>query len=287
MTTTSSPASAEPPMLPPQGFLVDFNLLPTKKKDGSPTVRLFAAYRIPGDMALAYGAKVNDAAFIAAIDRKTGDVYVADGSKMHGIPLDMQAYANAAPPSKNSPAVVAAEGDFLIDLPGQIGLPADGGEFAVFVWIDSLISRVKTIKVPPDPKRNGKPRFAPRPAQLGAVSLDKKSKTPKPASGAIVLEPSPEEMPFGIGHIYAVVGASVYPKDAQAPVAVVFASDWLTRDVVAQCIQLPANPAPQAGFPLDYEAGALFMGGLDRRKVFTFVVADLQASPVVVLEPKR
>ena len=286
MAATSPNPAQGPPQLPAQGFIIDFNLVPGKAGD-APTILLHAACRVPGEFIRNYGGQLQQAAFIGAIDRKTGAAFVADGSPAHGLPLDMNRVVNRPPPSKNAPDIVSGEATFAIDLPRQLGLPAEGGEFAVAVWIDSIISAVKVVKVPANPALKPQRAVTARPAALSVVEFGKKNSSPKPVSGAIVAAGSFEEKPFGIGHVYGAVGPGVYPKDAKLLFVTVFASSFLSREVAAQSVVLPADAKPETGVFLDFEAGQMFTGIQDRRKAFAFIVADVQASPVVVLEPKR
>jgi hypothetical protein len=291
MTSTPAPPltnpSAGPPELPPQGFLVDFNVVPTKT--GKPSINLYAAYRIPGELVRYYGAKVGHAAFIGAVDLKTGAAFVADGSTAHGVPLDMDRLASLPPPCKSDPEILAGEGTFVVDLPRQLGIPAEGGEYAVVVWVDQVVSKVKVVKVPADPERRPVPAATALPAQLSMLEFGKKDKSPKPQSGILQAEGAPEEKPFGIGHVYATVGPNVIPKDAKVPFVTVFASVWQSREVSAQSVIVPGVGSPEGGGVIytDFEVGTLFHSVTDRRKSFALVLAGTQVSSPVILNPKR
>jgi hypothetical protein len=275
------------PELPPgNNPMIDFNLVPGTRGDGE-VVDLLATCRVGPAAARDYGGGLHKAAFVAAIDKATGQVYIADASTPHSTPLNMQLLAERPPPKPEDPAIVCREGSFAIDLARQLGLPAQGGEFNVVIWIDDLVSKVKSIAVPANPALRPAKAPMPWPADLSPISLGVKPRTPKATERTINLVEAPEEQPFGIGHLYGRAGENAVPRTVEKPWLTAFCSVWFTREAVGTSIALPGTPSPAEGFAFDFEAGALFSLGVDRRRSFAFVVAGMSVSPVVTLNPKR
>ena len=123
-------------------------------RDGVPSTLLLGAARVSGDHAQRYGGRVRSAIFLVAIDGESGLVRSANLDRPGSFPLPPMTRASQGEGEFSSDLFVgASETHFQVDLRAHLGLPAAGGTFHLFLWLDGLCSESQTLLLSPDPSR--------------------------------------------------------------------------------------------------------------------------------------
>ncbi len=137
------------PALVPGRLSLDFALVPATSPRGS-TTALLAAARLPGRFAEIYGGRIEGAVNIVAIDLRTGAVYHNHAERGGTVPLA----SVMDPDPRPAPGVARFEqidSYFNVDLRAQLRLPEHGAKYAVFLWLDDMVSPVRVAKLPGPP----------------------------------------------------------------------------------------------------------------------------------------
>jgi hypothetical protein len=160
-------ADAATPALPEDAFALAFTLVAALDE-----VSLHASWRVPGHHARLYGGRVSGAIQIVAVDLRSGRAYARSAEPDHAIPLT----PNPPEPGRRG-GPIAASGNFSVDLIRHLGLPVEPAVYAVFLWLDELLSPVQLCEV-----RGPSPRAGAPFAAFGAASA-----APEPRAGDVEL----------------------------------------------------------------------------------------------------
>jgi hypothetical protein len=241
---------------------LDFALAPGAGSRG-PTIALLGVARVPVSYAETYAARIEGALFIVAIDLRTGAVYQATAEGHDIVPL-----AKAMRPDIVQAGRDQVERYFNVDLGVQLDLPRYGAKYAVFVWLDDLVSPVRIAQMPGDPNRESQPK--PVDAAAAGMHVGRMAATLNPGDG-IALR--------GAGsRVFAAVGASVDRSRLG-----VLLLDFRTRGIVSLTFSLPKREDA-----FDFDVGLL--GGIDpaaasgTQKTFVVVAGGSVISPVLVVD---
>jgi hypothetical protein len=252
------------PPLAPGRMSLDFALVPARSPLGA-TVALLGAARLPGRFADIYGGRIEGAVNIVAIDLRTGAVY-----HNHAEPAGVVPLASVMDPDpKPAPGVARFEqmdSYFNVDLRAQLRLPPHGARYAVFVWLDDMVSPVRVAKLPGPAQRERGEKRAGAPAE---IHFGRTAQTPG-AAGGIALS--------GAG---SRVYAAVAPRALQNNVNVL-ALDFRTRAIGRLGFALPNREGA-----FDFDVASL-TGAASAppgpRKTFVLVSIGEVLSPVLVVD---
>jgi hypothetical protein len=253
------------PALAPGRTSLDFALVPATGPRGA-TVALLAAARLPGRFAEIYGGRIEGAATIVAIDLRTGAVQINQAEAGGVVPLA----SVMNPDPKPQPGVAAFEqidSYFNIDLRTQLRLPPDAARYAVFIWLDDIVSPVRVAKLPgPAPQAGAEKAPAGTPP---GIHFGQTPRTPDPAGG-IALRSADSR-----------VYAAIAPAARQGKLNVL-ALDFRTRAIARAGFVLPKREAA-----FDFDPAALtgpVPAGAGPQKTFVLVSIGEFLSPVLVVD---
>lgn len=173
-----------------------FNLVPAQGQ--GPTVALLAAYRMSGRYADVYGSRIPGAVYVVAVDTANGHIYYNHAEPSHVVPLTAAMDAGS---SAGDSTLVSIEGHFNVDLAQQLGLPPQEATYAVFLWLDDMVTEVKTVTLPSDPERPGQPPVSNSSHKPYAVVFDDGLDIRPPRSDAIALEQVSGDGPAVVGRL--------------------------------------------------------------------------------------
>ncbi len=140
----SSGVQPQSPSMAPGRSGLDFSLLPATGSKG-PTLALLGLARVPGRYAATYGDRIAGALLVVAVDLRTGAIFQGNAERRNAPPLPT--LLNSDPPS-TAAGTGLVDTYFKLDLRTQLGLPDWTAKYAVFVWLDDLISPVQIGKMP-------------------------------------------------------------------------------------------------------------------------------------------
>lgn len=137
---------------------IQFRLVPGESTLG-PSIAVLGTYKLGWPYLDLYGDQIPKPLLVVAVAAATGRVYVADLNVIElyvqddAILLDISdEQANAPGPVSNR---LSKQGWFNADLAALLDLPPDSGFYHVFVWLDDLVTPVRTVQVPANPRRAG------------------------------------------------------------------------------------------------------------------------------------
>jgi len=136
------------PVLPPDGFVLDFSLQPSLNAAGGPSVALFASVRVPGKYADIYGGRLAGAIQIVAVASDRGAVYARNAEVGATAPLPLVMNYNPQPRPRGVAPVESAEAWFAVDLRAHLNLPPEAGNYTMFLWLDEMASQPRTQAIP-------------------------------------------------------------------------------------------------------------------------------------------
>ncbi len=246
---------------------LDFALAPARSPRGA-TVALLGAARLPGRFTEIYGGRIEGAVNIVAIDLRTGAVY-----HNHAEPPGVVPLASVMDPDpKAAPGVARFEqmdSYFNLDLRAQLRLPPHGARYAVFVWLDDMVSPVRVAKLPgPPPSDKGAP---PSGAPAG-IHFGRTPQTPDPGDG------------IALSRAGSRVYVSVAQRARQGKLNVL-ALDFRTRAMGWLGFALPKKESA-----FDFDAVSLtgaVAGTAGPQKTFVLVSIGEDLSPVLVMDRTR
>lgn len=132
----------------PEGVLgLDLRLLPAVSSRG-PSTALLATGRFSGDMARRYGGRIRSAIHIVAIESESGRLYVATPDRPNSVPISPRTDEEVRAAELEDLAEGVTETRFSLDLPWHLGLPPEGGTYDVLLWIDDVVSPLRTAIIP-------------------------------------------------------------------------------------------------------------------------------------------
>jgi len=135
---------------------IEISAEPAENANG-PTAALTVAYGVGPDLAEQYGGTIRNAMVIVAIDLETANIYANSPVNVHAVPLS----ATMLPQPSELPEATA-DGDLVsaarigIDLSRTLSLPPKASRYAVFVWLDRLVSNTIIIETGDATPREGK-----------------------------------------------------------------------------------------------------------------------------------
>lgn len=254
-----------PSMAPAQSGL-EFALLPATGFKG-PTLALLGLARVPGRYAATYRDRVAGALLVVAVDLRSGAIFQGNAEPRNAVPLPT--LLNSEPPSTAAGAGLV-DTYFNLDLRVQLGLPDWGAKYAVFVWLDDLISPVQIAKMP------------------GEASTEHAPKAANAAVPGIHYEEAPRK--FGAKEGIALRGDGsrvfgVVTPGANSSMLRILSLDFRSRTLVSMVVGLPKR---ENAFDFDLS----ILGGYDPSATGTqksFVLAGWGAtwSPPLVVERTR
>lgn len=163
-----------------------FTTSPAENPDG-PTVLLHVRYQFGPSAIGVYGSQLGSAINIVAINVSDGVVHLAPPVTENAIPLSLMMRDEPdAATAAQLPSLIGSS--FTADLGELMPLPAAGGRYHVFLWMDDIVTPAQTVDVPPVPSRRPLNRpLTERPARLVTFGL---TPTASAVDDRIVLVPS-------------------------------------------------------------------------------------------------
>ncbi len=253
------------PALVPGRLSLDFALVPATSPRGS-TTALLAAARLPGRFADIYGGRIEGAVNIVAINLRTGAVYRNHAERGGAVPL-----ASVMDPDPRPAQGIARfkqiDSYFNVDLRAQLRLPEHGAKYAVFLWLDDMVSPVRVAKLPGPPPSGQEER--PAAGTPAGIHFGQAQNTPDPGEGIALA---------GAGsRVYAAVA-----DRARQGKLNVLALDFRTRAIGWLSFTLPKREGA-----FDFDAAALtgaVPGEAGPQKTFVLVGIGDILSPVLVVD---
>lgn len=244
---------------------VDFALVPATGSEG-PTLAFLGAARVSGRYGEVYGGRIEGAVRIVAVDLRTGAMFENHAEPRNAIPLS-KALNPDPQPSSSATGNDQVESYFNVDLRVQLGIPTHAARYAVFAWLDDMMSPVRI-------------------AQMSGELLT--GRAPKPVDAAAIgvhFGTSAQTPPAGEGIALRNDGSRVYgfvAPGARQSMLRVLALDFRTRSLSSLTFALPKK---LSAFDLDLS----ILGGYDpnatgAQKTFVLVGWGATWSRVLVVE---
>lgn len=240
---------------------LDFALVPATSPAGS-TTALLASARLPGRFAEIYGGRIEGAVNIVAIDLRTGAVYHNGAERAGAVPLASVMNPNPRP-APGEPRFEQTDNYFNVDLREQLRLPPHGASYAVFLWLDDMVSPVRVAKLPGPPPSGQVER--PATGVPAGIHFGRAAHTPDPGEGIAL----------------AGMGSRVYV--AVADRARQGRLNILTLDFRTRAVKRLGFALPRRGSAFDFDPAAV-VGAADLRKIFVLVSIGESLSPVLVVD---
>jgi hypothetical protein len=256
------------PPMPSTGFGLWFKLVPGRA-EGSTTLALLGATRLPGRYVDIYGGRIPGAIEVIAIDVDTGKSYHAAAESVDAVPLRDAMNPSPEPPPKGVARVQDAEDWFNVDLRAQLGLPSRAGVYDVFLWLDELTSSVVRANLPGRGPSSLEAHASPESVDVHWAPLSEKV-----PGRAISLSVGADRRLYGAASPVALTGARFLT---------LLALNYRSRELAARSVVLPRDFA--GGFDLDPKSlsGALAAG---EGKVFLLAEIGGVLSNVLALKPE-
>lgn len=145
----------ETPFSPQEDFDqpgLDFNLRLAQSSIG-PTVAILAKYFIGRPILDYYGGQLPSPVHVVAIHSGTGQVYHRECLEDDGVPIRIRGQEDDFHPGADAKSDTFESAFFNIDLCDHLALPSDPGTYYVFLWIDDLVSSIKSAEIPQNQSR--------------------------------------------------------------------------------------------------------------------------------------
>jgi hypothetical protein len=221
---------------------------------------------------------------IVAIDAESGRVYYNHAERGEVAPIAAAMNPNPQPPGPGEAQLEEVETYFNMDLRAQLGLPAHGASYAVFLWLDELTSTVRRVELPGG-KREGAAGEGAADASAAGLSFRRTEWTPKVVGTRIVLRPA-------VGT--QVCGALSPALLSSSPSRLtVLALDYRSRILKWRSFPLPKPVLERREDAFDFDALGVFgePGWTEPahgpQKIFVTVSVDEALSNVVVISPRK
>jgi len=259
-----SGAQPQSPSFAPGRSGLDFALVRASGSRGL-TLALIGAARVPGRYGEIYRGRIDGAVRIVAVDLRTGAMFESYAEPRNAVPLSavLNPDPQAQPAGTHDDQV---ECYFNIDLRVQLGLPVHAAKYAVFAWLDELVSPVRIAQVPGEPSTES----APKPVDAASIGVHfgTSAQTPRADEGIALRSDGSK------------VYGNVAPSARQSMLRIL-ALDFRTRSLSSLTFALPKK---QNAFDLDLSA----LGGYDpnvtgTQKTFVLVGWGTTWSPVLVV----
>ncbi len=261
-------ALPQSPRFAPGRSGLDFALVPATGSKG-PTLALLGTALLPKRFGETYAGRIEGAIRIVAVDLRTGELYENSAEPRNTVPLSKVMNPNPQPNSSSSSTTGddPVETYFNVDLRVQLGIPTHAARYAVFVWLDELMSPVRLAQLPGE-SLTGRP---PKPVDGAAVGLHfgVTDQTP-PVGEGIALRSDGSK-------VYGIVSAA-----ARQSMFRVVALDFRSRSLSSLAFALPKR---EGAFDFDLSV----LGGADPsatgpQKTFVLVGWGTTWSPVLVVD---
>ena len=125
------------------------------KNDGGPTAMLTLGYAVGAELEAIYGGMILDALVVVAVDTESGNLFANDLADPHGVPLTDVLDEPPPQPAADTGSEPVSGGRIGVDLARALSLPAKGGRYAVFVWLDRLVSNTVIVRIETAPPHEG------------------------------------------------------------------------------------------------------------------------------------
>jgi hypothetical protein len=135
------------PVLPDDGFLLEFICYPAGSGNVDRSTSLFVAARVEGRYVDIYGGRLAGAIQIVAVDVETGAAYSRNGEIGKPEPLPAAMDPSPEPPPPGVARTVSAEIYFAVDLMSHLNLPRRRATYTVFLWLDEMTSQPQLVEV--------------------------------------------------------------------------------------------------------------------------------------------
>ncbi|MFB0553029.1 MAG: hypothetical protein ACETWQ_06905 [Phycisphaerae bacterium] len=246
--------------------------------DLGPTVALMAAYYLGSPFTEYYGGQLMRAIWIVAVDEQNGRVYQADLNGPDHLPIMIEASDEVAEAAMPGWSFESAH--FNVDLAALLGLPEQSGRYRVFLWLDDIVSSIKTVDVPANPARGKGRPVASQTSQL--VQFGPDPKAPKVQADNIVLALSgePDDM--------SIHGAWTPQKgvDPHQVVLWILATSHRDRNFGWVAIRADESPTNIASASFCIDALKLVRTSGIEQKIFVLGLSTTSISKVVVMRAK-
>lgn len=258
-------AQPQSPRIAPGRSGLDFALVPATGSRG-PTLAFLGAARVPALYGQIYGERINGAVRIVAVDLHTGALFESPAEPRNTVPLS-KAMNPDPQPTSSSAGNDQVESYFNVDLRVQLGMPMHSAKYAVFAWLDGIMSPVRIAQLP------GEPLTGSRPKPVDAASI------------GVHFGTSAQSPHVGEGIALRGDGSKVYgfvAPGSRQNMYRVLALDYRTRSLSSLAFALPKK---QSAFDLDLSV----LGGYDpnvtgTQKTFVLVGWATTWSPVLVVD---
>jgi hypothetical protein len=230
-----------------------------------------------------YGGRVGSAVEIVAIELRSGRVYARTQDHGEAVPL-----AAVMDPEAGRDVALDTVGlltAFNVDLAWQLALPPEAGHYAVFLWLDELVSPVRVVELPFAEKRPGTPAPAARAAaREAAVTLTAASPPPEDAPALFLKDISAQESGRRVrGALKLGAVRERLLAGAQQPVLNLLVLDFLTRQVGSVDVIIPEDAPSFTAFEVDVDRILAALPDAGRGRVFAVAHVNGELSPVVTL----
>jgi len=271
------------PQLQKNRFGLDFNLVPAHGL-GGPTVALLASARLPGGYGERYGGRIPGATLIVAVDAVTGQVYYGVAERYDAAPLisatdDEVAKRLTGEDSK----LLSVEVYFNVDLAEQLRLPPIANTYYVFLWLDDVVSPIRTLQVPANPSRSAEDLLSTqRPSEI--IEFGDFPVPPLAAGNKIALTPSTQPSDPKIYGAWSPDPANIASQRAKAAPYYLTLLAFNHRDRRLGWVSVDVTQLPTGTNLSRFRVDPLkIVGASDmRQKIFTLAVSGEVMSKVLV-----
>lgn len=278
------------PALPQDGFALVMSVVPARSRTG-PTSALLGGYRVPGHLVRVYNELITGAIEIVGVDGSTGYVYHNNAEEDGGEAEPVTVNLNPPPPAPGVLPSSARSAHFNVDLREQLHLPAEKGNYHIFLWLEELTSPVEEIELPgPAPKSPPPP--PPERADDGLLAFKESYESPRARGKQVVLAlPHPQEKPSNDTPvmIYGAVGPGCIPtnpprKGEPRKTITVLGICHQSRDFRWQSTPLPVEVIEQKTCSFEFDLLRLLKGAKRPQKVFVIAMCGGAKSEVLVVD---
>jgi hypothetical protein len=200
------------------------------------------------------------------VDLRTGALFESPAEPRNAVPLSTALNPNPRP-SSSATENDQVESYFNVDLRVQLGIPMHSAKYAVFAWLDDMVSPVRIAHLPGEPIIGGVPK--PVDAAAIGVHFGTSAQTPQAGEGIALRSDG--------SRVYGFVASG-----SRQNMYRVLALDFRTRSLSSLAFALPKK---QSAFDIDLS----ILGGYDPKatgtqKTFLLVGWGTTWSPVLVVE---
>ncbi|ATB49184.1 hypothetical protein [Corallococcus macrosporus] len=270
------------PALPAGRAGLAFTWLPARGDQGA-TVALFGTGTVGMPHAVVYGGYLDGAILVVAIHLATGQVYASAPVDSDVVPLSARRLDPDAAVASASPLAqkMSMTTHFNADLAVLLGLPAEGGDYGVFLWLDDLTTPVQRVHVPENAARR-----APAASRPAAVELTVGGAAHAPARGeeAIALEWAP-----GKARLVGSLAASALDREPDSarepPPLTVLALCQRSRALGWHSTPVAERMRKAGGHSFEVDPGALVQCAVPPERRFALAVLGGLGPAVAVIPP--